>query len=199
MGHRSIQPHFQLKLFWNFNWFLSPVQFHLIQLDLNSKSKCPWFSNYLVSVYQMMGAVWMLSSISDIASIRRPVEFLLIMSVTIWRFACWEKVESLKGESSWLDCGWSIHFLAGVLTWVLPEDFRSFWAETGSYSSHGSFHRTTWVIAWYSNWFSSESKNQESKQGGSQSAFYVLILYIMHCYSCHIIFIRNKLLSTADT
>lgn len=58
--------------------------------------------------------------------------------------------------------------------------------------------RITWMISWYSSLLLPE-RVAKREQEGSHNAFYALILYIIHCHYYHIVFSRNKSLSTTHT
>lgn len=57
--------------------------------------------------------------------------------------------------------------------------------------------RITGMSSWYSSLLLPESELRE--QGGSHNALYALILCIIRCHCCHIVFSRNKSLSTIHT
>lgn len=90
------------------------------------------------------------------------------------------------------DCDLRCCFLGGSFTWLLSEYLTSFcpWQEYIDFSI-GLPEWSHDVAACFS-----QGEGAEREQGGSHNAFYAIILFIIHCHFCHIVFNRNKCLST---
>lgn len=107
-----------------------------------------------------------------------PNLWLKMMCVIFHSFCAVGILEGLLG-SSWCEClmqwqmlvdcdllkadwGWKIHFLCGLIVWLVSRYRQLAWGLNSSLS--GTLHRTVWVSSWHNVWFLLEWVIQDAKR-----------------------------------